>query len=187
MTATSQTKEIGTLTREEAYEEIAKLRRERESDSPRAMQADAIRHQDRDYEINDPRTRYLTSELRENAIQMALDGGCGPRQFDGRTFPSATPDEAMTAVLRPIAETREIVTKAAGLIYWNDRLGIKVTTEIAAADPNDEGFALWFARDRVEIARSSDGTVRVLVPKWHWDRSEIEGLVALPGRTPIEA
>ncbi len=95
--------------------------------------------------------------------------------------------EAMTAKLAPIAETREIVTQAAGLIYWKDRLGIKVTTEIAAADPDDEGFALWFARDRVEIARSSDGTVRISVPKWHWDRSEIEGLVALPGRTPIEA
>ena len=175
------------MTKDEAYKEIARLRRERESDAPRAMQMDAIRHQDRDFEINDPRTRYLTSELRENAIRMALDGASGPRQFDGRTFPFGTPDEAMTATLTPIAETREIVTQADGLIYWRDRLGIKVTTEMAAADPDDEGFALWFARDRVEIARSSDGTVRVSVPKWHWDRNEIEGLVALPGRTPIEA
>lgn len=175
------------MTREEAYEEIAKLRRERESDSPRAMQADAIRHQDRDYEINDPRTRYTRSELRENLLRSALDQRSERRQFDRGSFAPTTPDEAMTATLGPVAETREIVTQAAGLIYWRDRLGIKVTTEIAAADPNDEGFALWFARDRVEIARSSDGTVRVSVPKWHWDRNEIEGLVALPGRTPIEA
>jgi hypothetical protein len=175
------------MTREEAYEEIAKLRRERESDAPRAMQMDAIRHTDRDFEINDPRTRYSASEIRENALRSALDGRTERRQFDRGSFAPTTPDEAMTAVAAPIAETRDIVTQAAGLIYWRDRLGIKVTTENAAADPDDEGFALWFARDRVEIARSSDGTVRVSVPKWHWDRNEIEGLLALPGRTPIEA
>ncbi len=175
------------MTREEGYEEIERLRRERESDAPRAMQMDVIRHKDRDYEINDPRTRYSASEIRENALRSALDGRTERRQFDRGSFAPTTPDEAMTAIAAPIAETREIVTQVAGLIYWKDRLGIKVTTELGAADPDDKGFALWFARDRVEIARSSDGTVRVSVPKWHWDRSEIEGLVALPGRTPIEA
>lgn len=175
------------MTRDEAYEEIARLRRERASDAPRAMQMDVIRHQDRDFEINDPRTRYSASEIRENALRSALDGRTERRQFDRGSFAPTTPDEAMTAIAAPIAETRDIVTQAAGLIYWRDRLGIKVTTENAAADPHDEGFALWFARDRVEIARSSDGTVRVSVPKWHWDRNEIEGLLALPGRTPIEA
>ena len=175
------------MTRDEAYEEIARLKRERASDAPRAMQMDVIRHQDRDFEINDPRTRYSASDIRENALRTALDGRTERRQFDRGSFAPTTTDEAMTAKLAPIAETREIVTQAAGLIYWEDRLGIKVTTELGAADPDDKGFALWFARDRVEIARSSDGTVRVSVPKWHWDRNEIEGLVALPGRTPIEA
>ena len=175
------------MTKDEAYKEIARLRSERESDAPRAMQMDVIRHQDRDFEINDPRTRYSASEIRENALRSALDGRTERRQFDRGSFAPTTPDEAMTAIAAPIAETRDIVTQAAGLIYWRDRLGIKVTTENAAADPDDEGFALWFARDRVEIARSSDGTVRVSVPKWHWDRNEIEGLLALPGRTPIEA
>ncbi|MCC6742836.1 MAG: hypothetical protein IT175_03155 [Acidobacteria bacterium] len=175
------------MTREEIYDEIARLRRERESDAPRAMQMDAIRKQDRDYEIDDPRTRYSKNEIRENALRFSLEPRAERRQLDRGSFAPETRDEAMTATMGPIGETRDIVTQAAGLIYWRDRLGIKVTTELGAADPDDKGFALWFARDRVEIARSSDGTVRVSVPKWHWDRSEIEGLVALPGRTPIEA
>lgn len=174
-------------TKQEALEEISRLRAEKFSDAGRGATNDAIRRRDRDFELNDPRTRQSAYEIRADQLQSEVDRRTHRRQFDRSSFLPWTPDSEMTAVLAPIAETRVIVTEAAGLIFWRDKLGVKVTTETGAADPADEGFVLWFDRDRVEIARASDGTVQVSVPKWHWDRKEIEGLYALPGRTPIEA
>jgi hypothetical protein len=174
------------MTREEAYEEIARLRRERASDAPRATQMDAIRRDDRDYEINDPRTRYTRSELRENALRSALDQRSEPRRFDDRVFSPSTPDEAMTSYPRPIRETRELTSEA---VYFTPKaIGISVTTERAVeADPADRGFILWFPKACAQVVARSGNRYQLAIAKRMWDECEVEGLLALPDRTPIEA
>lgn len=173
------------MTTEDAYEEIARLRSERESDLPRAMQMDVIRRQDRDYEVNDPRTRYTRSELREQTLRSALDKRSEPRRFDDRTFSPSTPDEAMTSYARPIRETRELVSSA---VYFTAKaIGISVTTERAVdVDPNDRGFVLWFPKSRAQVVAREGLRYQIAIDKRMWDECEVEGLLALPDRTPIE-
>lgn len=173
------------MTRQDAHEEIAQLRRNRESDAPRAMQMDAIRKTDRDYEINDPRTRYTRSEMRENTLRSALDQRSEPRRFDDRTFSPSTPDEAMTSHFRGIAETRELIS--GDVVFTPKAIGIRVTTERAVEiDPSDEGFLLWFPKACASVVARDGKRFQIAIAKRLWDEREVEGLLALPDRTPIE-
>lgn len=145
----------------------------------RADDNDVMRHRNSFYEIDDPRNRWIdTNPDRPQRRRVPADDIL--RRFDNRTlhadaeFVSTYYDET------PRDEARIIEFDAER--FWREgtrvtSIAARFTTELAANDPEDEGFLLWFPLAKLTVLERDGNHYRVAVDKRLFDRWEVEGLV----------